>query len=198
MAATEPIEELLLSLADGADEDPPLHTTLHQPAAEAAGLLRVAIDQAPVARLFGTDGRYEHEGHAVVTVDETVMARFAAAVEELVAALRPGARADVADFLDHWAGDRHTTAENLVGLATRFVELCRLPWDADHDVLTEPLTHAQSSLERTGAHRRPGGRLPPAARPVRGHLARRRPARPLAVLGPPFRHDARRRAGPTR
>ena len=60
-----------------------------------------------------------------------------------------GERPDVADLLDDWASDRHTTAEGLVGLATRFFELCWPPRDSDHDLLAAPIVHAHSSGERT-------------------------------------------------
>jgi hypothetical protein len=142
-AVTGPVEELLLILADGAEEEPPLPAALHQPGADALGTLRVAIRNAPVVRLFAPDGRYEHEPLAVVTVDGETITAFQAAVAELSAALQPGARSDVSDFLDDWADERNTTPEAVVALASRLDQLCGLSSWPDHDLLA-PLLEATS------------------------------------------------------
>jgi hypothetical protein len=156
-----------------------LPAALHQPGADALGTLRVAIRNAPVVQLFAPDGRYEHEPLAVVTVDGETITAFQAAVAELSAALQPGARSDVADFLDDWADERNATPEAVVALASRFEQLCGLSSWPDHDLLA-PCWKPQRRVRR--ALRRAGGRLPSTARPVRRHLARRRSARPLGVL----------------
>jgi hypothetical protein len=149
VSVTRPIEELLLVLADGADDDPRLPATLHQPAATAIGALRLAILHAAAVSLYAPDGRYEHEPLAVVTVDEEHLTTFGAAVAELTAVLQPGKLPDVAEFLDDWADERGTTAEAVVALASRFHQLCQLAWGPDHDLLAERVEHARSSVART-------------------------------------------------
>jgi hypothetical protein len=148
-ALTGPLEELLLALADGAEEEPALPAALHQPAADALGHLRVAIRNAPIAHLYAPDGHYEHEPLAVVTVDNETITLFEAAVAELSAALQPGGRPDVAEFLDDWADERHTTVEAIVALASRVHQLCHLSSGSDHDLLAPQLEAASAGGERT-------------------------------------------------
>ena len=147
VADTGPVEELLLSLANGADDEPALPLALHDAGADAVGRLRVAIIDAPRARLFAPDGHYEHEPLAVVTVDATLHDRASAAITELVTAVQCGARTDVAEFVDDWAVERGTTAEALAAVAVRFLRLCEMAWGPEHEVLAPALARGCSSLQ---------------------------------------------------
>jgi hypothetical protein len=83
-ARTEPLDELLLWLADWADDEPDVvPAALHRPASDAVGDVRVALNLASYRSLYGPDGRYEHELLAVVELPAPTVDRLGAAAGEL-------------------------------------------------------------------------------------------------------------------
>ena len=83
VALTEPVDELLLGLAEWADDDPTeLPTSLHRPASDALGDIRIALNNAAYRPLYAPDGRYEHEPLTVIELPAATIDTYRAAVAD--------------------------------------------------------------------------------------------------------------------
>jgi hypothetical protein len=151
VAATEPVEEFLLSAADWATDDPAIRLppALRRPAAEAVGELRLAIVRAQFRPLCGPDGWYEHVALAVVSVPEVIVTNFGDAVAAM--ARHDG---DVDELLDEFCADYPTrftaqrlTAQQLAETAARFHGVCDLAWGDDQDLLAARLQTAPTDAD---------------------------------------------------
>jgi hypothetical protein len=80
-ARTEPLDELLLWLAEWAEEPDAVPAALHRPASEDVGDVRGGLNLAPDRWLYGPDGRYEHQPLAVVEQPAPTLEELGAALE---------------------------------------------------------------------------------------------------------------------
>lgn len=142
-AAVEPLEDLMLTLAQWSLEEPDagIPDALGPPAAAAVGTIRQALDAADYRNLYTPDGDYEHEPLAVVVVASAPIAALGAAVVELAAALLPGGNPVVVDALDD--PDTVWTPQKLVERAARLHGLCDLAWGDDQQLVADRLIAAR-------------------------------------------------------
>ena len=149
-AATEVVEDLLLVLAELAD-DPQLPAALRRPAAEAIGNLRLRLYRADYGSVYAPDGRYEHEPMAVITAPAWEVDAIGAAVAEL-ARIRAGSAPELVDdvaeaFTQNW--QHRTTVTKIVEIAARFHGVCDLAWESDQQaVLADVITEAAAGETR--------------------------------------------------
>lgn len=137
-ALTEPVDELLLGLAEWADDDPAdLPASLHRPSSDALGDIRVALNNAAYRPLYAPDGRYEHEPLTVIELPAATIATYGSAVGELAHAVHGGGNPTVADAVCEFAAQWHRplTPADLVEVAARVHGVCDLSWGPDEQLI---------------------------------------------------------------
>ena len=149
-AVSEPLDELLCSLADWADEGPEaVPSSFHRPASDAIGEIRMAMNAAQYHPLYAPDRRYEHEPLAIVELPAATIDAAGHVAAELGRAVHAGTELGliVREFATNVSPRGAVTAERLVEIAARLHGVCDLGWGVDEQRLARCLDRAAAGAD---------------------------------------------------
>jgi hypothetical protein len=147
-AVSEPLDELLCSLADWANEDPEaVPSAFHRPASDAIGEIRMAMNASQYHPLYAPDRRYEHEPLAIIELPAATIDAASQVAAELGRAVHGGSEIGlvVREFATAWGRRGTVTAERLVEVAARLHGVCDLGWGTDEHRIARCLDRAATN-----------------------------------------------------
>lgn len=148
------LEEILIALLPGEDEEPWGLRALDGPARDAAGELVVAVaraERAEAAMPLAPDGLFELVPLRFVTIDETALADVGEALVTIGRALLPGGDLDIAEIVRSYAEHLDAKPHELLADVARAHGLLDLAPDADTELLAGRLSAGGGRVVLTAA-----------------------------------------------